>query len=160
MGHGADRFKETLLGAIVSMFMAISDNPKTSTNARAIWKQLYPAHVKAIDRIWDRQIASGEAVMKSFRDQAGAHGDRLGKYISAKLGLFQHSAAVLDALHAFFGLSICLTKRQFKEQPQLDSQVEAVLLDMELCSPWGSFNRKWLKEMHLIQRGNYSKIFR
>ena len=50
LGHGVDRFKESLLSATVTAFVAIVDNPK-STHARHIWRKLYPKHCRAIDRI-------------------------------------------------------------------------------------------------------------
>ena len=114
LGHGVDQFKETLLGATVNAFMAISDSPN-STNIRMIWKQLYPKHARAIDRIWNRSISPGESVMKAYRDQAGVHGDRPHKYFVGKLGLFKDQKQVLTALDAFYGLFICLLKRQAKE---------------------------------------------
>jgi len=103
LGHGVDQFKETLLGATVSAFMSISDNPQ-STNTREIWKQLHPAHAKSIDRVWVRRISHGERVMKAYRDQAGAHGDRPQKYFDAKIELLKNAQQVLAALSAFLGL--------------------------------------------------------
>ena len=97
--------------------------------------------------------------MKAFRDQAGAHGDRLGKYLAGKQGIHQHTNKVLTALQAFLSLSLCLNNREDDEQPELASDIEEVLLEMELSVPI-SFNRKWLKKMHLLRRGNYTKVFR
>lgn len=158
LGHGADRFKETLLGAAVTMFMSISDKPK-STNAKTIWKQLHPKHSKAIDRVWSRKITPGETVMKLFRDQAGAHGDRPEKYFAGKLELFKEKNKVLIALDSFLSLSVCLLKRQAVELPNLASEIETALFDIELQLSNGSFNRKWLREMLLIDRGTYRKIY-
>lgn len=159
LGHEVDSFKETLLGATVVAFMAISDKPK-STSVRDIWRQLHPRCARAIDRIWEKHISPGEAVMKAYRDQAGAHGDQLDKYLNGKLGLFTESKVILEALEAFYGLSICLAKRQAKDAPDLASEIEAALLDAELRIPKRSFNRKWLRNMHLLQSGPYRKVFR
>ena len=159
MGHEVDSFKETLLGAIVIAFMAISDKPK-STSVRDIWRQLHPRCARAIDRIWEKHISPGEAVMKTYRNQAGAHGDEIDKYLSGKLGLFTKSEVVLKALKAFYGLSICLAKRQAKDAPDLVSEIEAALLDAELRIPDRAFSRKWLRNVHLLQSGHYNKVFR
>jgi hypothetical protein len=158
MGHGVGRFKETLLGATVSAFISIADNPK-STNILDIWKQLYPRHATAIDRIWARRISAGVSVMKAYRDQAGAHGDRPHKYFAARLALLRDKEQVLMALRTFYELSTCLLKRQAKELPGLASEIEGVLLDIELSFPGGAFNRRWLREMHLIETGRYTKRF-
>jgi hypothetical protein len=159
LGHGVDQFRETLLGAIASAFMSISDTPK-STNIREIWKQLHPIHARAIDRIWDRRISGGESVMKAYRDQAGAHGDHPDKYFSGKLGLSKEKEKVIRALVTFIGLSTCLLRRQVKEIPELASEIEGVLLDAELKLPATLvFNRRWLRTMHLIESGSYTKTF-
>ena len=159
LGHGVTEFQETLLGATINAFMSIADK-QTSTNARAIWKQLYPKHAKAIDRVWNRRISSGESLMKSYRDRAGVHGDAPYKYFAAKLGLLSNTEQVLDALDAFHGLSVCLLKRLRKELPELSSEIEKTLLDIELKLDFpGSFNRKWLRKMHLTESGNYTKKF-
>ena len=159
MGHDIDSFKETLLGATVVAFMALSDKPK-STSVREIWRQLHPTRARAIDHIWEKHISAGEAVMKGYRDQAGAHGDRLDKYLIGKLGLYRENKLVLEALSAFYGLSIRLLKRQAKDAPHLSAEVEAALLDAELKIPNGCFNRTWLRRMHLIESGPYTKVFR
>ena len=159
MGHGIDRFKETLLGSCVTTFMAMSDDPK-STNIRKIWKLLYPRHAKAIDRIWNAHITPGEKTMKFFRNKAGAHGDRPQKYFEGKIRLFTDKQQVLTALATFCGLSVCLLRRQDKEIPGLSSELEGVLLDIDLNFPEGKcFNRRWLREMHLVDSGSYSKKF-
>lgn len=159
MGHDVDDFKETLLGATVIAFMAISDNPK-STNVRDIWRQLHPRCARAIDRTWEKHISAGEAAMKTYRDQAGAHGDRLDKYLNGKLKLSIENKVILEALEGFYRLSISLMKRQTKDAPDLASEIEAVLLDAELRIPNVSFNRKRLRKMHLLQSGPYKKVFR
>lgn len=158
LGHGVGRFKETLLGATVTAFISIVDGPK-STNIREIWKELYPWHATAIDRIWTTKISAGESVMKAYRDQAGAHGDRPQKYFAAKQALLRDNAQVLAALGTFYRLSICLLKRQSKELPDLASEIEEALFDIELAFPGGAFNRRWLREMYLIERGPYTKRF-
>ena len=159
MGHGTDRFKETLLGATITAFVAITDKPK-STHAQTIWKAIYPKHAKAIDRIWARSIAKGEAVMKNYRDQAGAHADKPHKYFAGRVGLHQQQDDVLKALWAFYSLSSALLKRQSKEAPTLSAEVEGVLLDVELrLGPEVTLNRRWLREMHLIESGRYTKSF-
>ncbi len=158
LGHSADRFRETLLNATVVAFMALSDKPK-STSVREIWRQLHPKCAKAIDHIWEKHISAGEAVMKAYRDQAGAHGDRLDKYLAGKLGLYASNKVVVEALQAFYGLSLCLLRRQAKDAPDLAAEIDAALLDAELKIPNGSFDRKWLRQMHLIESGSYSKVF-
>ena len=158
MGHGSDRFVETLLGTIVSTFTSLVDHPK-STNIRDIWKELFPKHSKAIDRVWLTRIAKGEKVMKRYRDQAGVHGDTAPKYFAAKLSLMENRDIVLSSMDTFLRLSLLLLKRQPKEVPELSSQVEGVLLDIELSFSNGSFNRTWLRQMHLIEPGNFSKKY-
>ncbi|MBB5058575.1 hypothetical protein HDF16_003289 [Granulicella aggregans] len=158
MGHGADRFVETLLGSVVTAFMSLVDH-RDSTNIRDIWRELFPKHSKAIDRVWQARIAPGEAVMKQYRDRAGAHGDKAPKYFAAKISLFGKRDVVLNAMNTFLRLSVLLLKRQPEEVPELNSQVESVLLDIELTFPNGSFNRTWLKQMHLIEAGNFSKRY-
>jgi len=75
------------------------------------------------------------------------------------MGLFAEKAKVMSALGAFLGLSICLLKRQAKELPDVSSKMEATLLDIELGFPQGAFNRRWLRTMHLIQPGPYTRKF-
>jgi hypothetical protein len=159
LSHGVPEFKETLLGTTVSLFMSLCDNPKQSTNARTIWKQLYPNHAKAIDRIWDRRITPGESVMKLYRDKAGVHGDDLDQYINAKVSLIENKQLALNAMDAFYRLSIRLLKRQAKELPEFNSEIEGVLLDTELRFPNKSFNRGWLRKMRLIESGPFTKKF-
>ena len=159
MGHGIDQFRETLLGATVSAFMSIADKP-SSTSIQEIWKLLYPRHAKAIDRIWKGRISAGQSAMKRYRDKAGVHGDRPHEFFAAKLGLIQDKEQILTALDAFLRLSILLHKRQPKDCPELSSEIEGVLLDVELASPGtGSFNRRWLRMMQLIDSGPYTKKF-
>jgi hypothetical protein len=160
MGHGTDRFVETLLGLQAITFMSIAD-ANNSTNIRTIWKVLFPLHAEAIDRVWSRSIQPGQDLMKSFRDQAGAHGDKPEKYFAGKLSLMRNSGIVLKSLQSFNALSICLLKRQAKELPEMESDIETALLGIELAL--GNefvFNREWLREMHLIPKGSYRKIFR
>ena len=97
--------------------------------------------------------------MKEYRDRAGAHGDAVEKYFPAKVRLFRERDRILVALDAFLRLSILLTKKQMKENPSLESEIEAVLLDVELRFSEGCFNRRWLREMQLIPTGRYSKRF-
>ncbi len=160
LDHGVDRFKETLLGATINAFMSMCDNPK-STNIRDIWKQLHPKHARAIDRIWSGKISAGERVMKSYRDQAGAHGDQPTKYFAARVGLLSDKALVITALQTFCVLAVCLLRRQTKELPEFASEIEGVLLDIELSSfaKGGAFNRRWLREMHLVGGGPYTKRY-
>jgi len=134
MGHDSDQFVEILLGVIVTTFMSMVDHPD-STNILEIWKKLYPRHAKAVDRLWAFKISPGERIMKRYRDQGGAHGDDAPKYLAAKLRLIAQREIVLDALFAFQRLSVLLLKRQPKEVPELQSDTEAVLLDVELKFP-------------------------
>ena len=96
--------------------------------------------------------------MKPYRDQPGAPGARGENYFAGKLGLFRESRKVLTASQAFYGVSICLLNRQASEHPSLASEIEAVLLDVELAQT-GAFNRRWLREMHLIESGSYTRNF-
>jgi len=158
MGHGVSQFKETLLGATIIAYMSLSD--RKETNIQSIWKQLYPKHAKAIDRIWERSISAAEKVMKAYRDQAGAHGDNPIKYFEGKMDLTRDQEEVKTALAAFLGLSIIFLRRQADEVPELSSEIEAVLLDVELRFPPNlSFNRRWLRTMHLIESGPYKRTF-
>ncbi len=159
MGHGPDRFKETLLSTIVTIFMSIADERSKTTHVKVIWQSIYPRHTRSIERIWLNQIAPGVEVMKHYRDKAGAHGDEVEKYFAAKFRLMREREKVLASLDAFLRLSIRLTKKQPEENPGFESEIESVLLDVELRFSEGSFNRRWLREMQLIPSGNYTKRF-
>ncbi len=97
--------------------------------------------------------------MKHYRDRAGAHGDEVEKYFAAKLQLMRERDRVLASLDTFLRLSIRLTRKQPRENPGLESEIEAVLLDVELGFSEGSFNRRWLREMQLVPTGRYNKRF-
>lgn len=160
MGHGPEPFRETLLNAVVVTFMTIADERSKNTHVKTIWRVIYPRHARAIERIWSRQVVPGVAVMKEYRDKAGAHGDDIQKYLDAKFRLQRERELVLASLDAFLRLSIRLTSKQEKENPTLDSEIEAVLLDVELGFSKGSFNRRWLRQMRLIPAGPFTRRFR
>ena len=161
LGHGVDRFKETLLSVTVSTFVSLCDE-RSSTHSRKLWNELYPRHAGAIDRVWCRRIAPGEQIMKAYRDQAGAHGDVPHRYFGAKRDLYARYAAVLSALNSYLSLSTCLLRRQKNEIPELNAEIESALLEIELkwAPGQGSFNRKWLQKMLVIESGPYTKVYR
>ena len=159
MGHNSDHFKETLLGMVVTVFMSIADDRSKTTNVKVIWEAIYPRHVQSIDRIWKTRIAPGIAIMKHYRDRAGAHGDEAEKYFAAKMRIIRERDQIIASLDAFLRLSIRLTKKQAKENPEFESEIESVLLDIELNFSEGAFNRRWLREMHLIPTGPFTRTF-
>jgi hypothetical protein len=71
--------------------------------------------------------------MKAYRGKAGANRDRPNDFAS-KLKLFRDKKPLLTAL-GDYSLSACLLRRQAKEVPELASEIEKVLLDIELSSP-------------------------
>ena len=98
--------------------------------------------------------------MKRYRDQAGAHGDRLPRYLAAKRELFREQHVIIEALGAFYCLSSCLLKRQAKEMPDLVSDIEDVLFEQDLrLGQSETLNRRWLREMGLLQSGSFKKSF-
>ena len=159
LDHGSERFRETLLGVTVTTFMTMCDGPK-STNARRIWKALHASEADEIERLWNEKILPGETIMKGYRDQAGAHGDEPSKFFMAKIQLMQEKELVITALDAFLALATCLLKKEAEVMPELASEIEQILLDIELRFPNGYFNRRWLREMKLVESGSYSKTFR
>jgi hypothetical protein len=159
MGHGADRFVETLLSTIVTTFISLCDGPD-STNAREVWKKLHPSRAAEIDEVWEREILAGEKVMRQYRNKAGAHGDSLHKYLDAKTSLIQEKEVVLRALRTFLGLSTSLFRDQESVLPTLPADIESVLLDVELSRPELVLNRRWLRSMHLTESGPFTKKFR
>ena len=158
LGHESERFRESLLGATITIFMSICDGPE-STNARKIWRKLHASEADEIDQFWTDNISPGEEVMKLYRNRAGAHGDQPSKFFAAKIELIQKKQLVFEALDAFLALATCLLKKEADTIPELASEIEQVLLDIELKFPNGSFNRRWLREMKLVESGSYRKVF-
>ena len=97
--------------------------------------------------------------MQRFRDKAGAHADDLRQYFEAKMYLFESKDKIITALDAFFGLAVHLLALQDERLPTLDSETEALLLDLELSWPDKSLNRTWLRQMKLTQPGPYRRLF-
>ena len=158
-GQENSDFAETLYVAIIGWFAVLVDQSKDGMDVFPLWKQLFPRHGRAIDRVW-KKIEPDWILIRDFRDNVAFHSAKPKKYFDVRLSMHTEKSRVVKALDAFVSLQACLTRRESKELSDFVTETENLLLDMEL-DPGCNIppEREWFKKRLILPRGNFRKMF-
>jgi hypothetical protein len=116
---------------VLSWFCVFIDQSKDGMDVTRLWIELFPKHATRVEDAWGK-MKSAWPILRDFRDRAGFHADKPGKFFGARNNIRINCPSVETALEEFIQLLTFFLGVEGTELPELESELDKYLEDLQV----------------------------